>query len=216
MDLTECRRFFERPATPSQRQYEALRAYFIEGLASAEAARRFGYTPAAFRMLCYDFRRGQLADFFTVKRTGPQQQPKKGKLHDIVVALRKRNYSIYDISHALKEQGTPLGTTAVREILAAEGFAPLPRRLDEERPVGVAPTTEAVADVRSFALRTGEFTTCRWRLVPALSWRQAGPGCINRDVALRNLSGIWLSYRLHCRGTGQACHGTPRLLGVSC
>jgi hypothetical protein len=159
MDLTECRQFFERPATPSQRQYEALRAYFIEGLASAEVARRFGYTPAAFRMLCYDFRRGQLADFFAVKRTGPQQQPKKGKLHDIVVALRKRNYSIYDISHALKEQGTPLGTTAVREILAAEGFAPLPRRLDEERPVGVAPTTEAVADVRSFALRTGEFTT---------------------------------------------------------
>ena len=41
-----------------------------------------------------------------MKRTGPQQQPKKGKLHDIVVALRKRNYSIYDISHALKEQGT--------------------------------------------------------------------------------------------------------------
>src|SRR5262249_33887416 len=96
---------------------------------------------------------------FAVKRTGPQQQPKKGKLHDIVVALRKRNYSIYDISHALKEQGTPLGTTAVREILAAEGFAPLPRRLDDERPAGVAPTTEAVADVRSFVLRTGEFTT---------------------------------------------------------
>jgi len=159
MDLTECRQFFERPATPSQRQYEALRAYFIEGLASPEVARRFGYTPAAFRMLCYDFRRGQLADFFAVKRTGPQQQPKKAKLHDIVVALRKRNYSIYDISHALKEQGTPLGTTAVREILAAEGFAPLPRRLDDERPVGVAPTTEAVADVRSFVLRTGEFTT---------------------------------------------------------
>ncbi len=159
MDLTECRRFFERPATPSQPQYEALRAYFIEGLASAEVARRFGYTPAAFRMLCYEFRRGQLSDFFAVKRTGPQQQPKKGKVQDIVVALRKRNYSIYDISHALKEQGTPLGTTAVREILAEEGFAPLPRRLDEERPVGVGPTPEAVADVRNFALRTGEFTT---------------------------------------------------------
>src|SRR5215831_1415136 len=99
MDLTGCRQFFERPATPSQRQYEALRAYFMEGLASPEVARRFGYTPAAFRMLCYDFRRGQLADFFAVKRTGPQQQPKKGKLHDIVVALRKRNYSIYDIRH---------------------------------------------------------------------------------------------------------------------
>lgn len=159
MDLTECRRFFERPATPGQRQYEALRAYFIEGLASAAAARRFGYTPAAFRMLCYDFRRGQLPEFFAVKKRGPQQQPKKSKVRDIVVDLRKRNYSIYDISRELREQGTPLGTTAVREILAAEGFAPLPRRLDEERPVGVGPTREAVADVRNFALRAGEFTT---------------------------------------------------------
>ena len=159
MDLIECRRFFERPATASQRQYEALRAYFIEGIASPEVARRFGYTPAAFRMLCYDFRRGELPDFFAVKRPGPRQQPKKSKVRDIVVDLRKRNYSIYDISRVLKEQGKPLGTTAVREILAAEGFAPLPRRLDEERPVGVGPTTEAVADVRSFILRTGEFTT---------------------------------------------------------
>ena len=82
MDLRECRRFFETPASPSQRQYEALRAYFIDGVASAEAARRFGYSPAAFRMLCYDFRRGQLPDFFARKRTGPQQQPKKGKLRD--------------------------------------------------------------------------------------------------------------------------------------
>jgi Transposase DDE domain len=158
MDL-KSRRFFERPATPRQRQYEALRAYFIDGIASAQAARRFGYTPAAFRMLCYDFRRGHLSDFFARRRTGPQRQPKKDKVRDVVVALRKRNYSIYDIAHALKEQGTPLGSTAVREILVAEGFAALPRRLDDERPVGVGPTTEAVADVRNFTLKTREFTT---------------------------------------------------------
>src|SRR5215472_19211516 len=105
MDLTECRRFFEKPATPSQRQYEALRAYFIEGLASAEVARRFGYTPAAFRMLCYDFRRGRLADFFAATRPGPREQPRKSKARDQVLVLRKRNYSIYDISRALKERG---------------------------------------------------------------------------------------------------------------
>jgi hypothetical protein len=29
IDLTECRGFFEKPTTPSQRQYEALRAYFV-------------------------------------------------------------------------------------------------------------------------------------------------------------------------------------------
>jgi hypothetical protein len=157
--LTECRRFFAKPATPSQRQYEALRAYFVEQLPSAEVARSFGYTPAAFRMLCYDFRRGNLPDFFTVRRPGRREQPKQGKVRDQVVALRKRNYSIYDISRALKELGTPLGATAVRGILIEEGFAALPRRLDEERPVSVGPTKEAVADVREFVLSPREFTT---------------------------------------------------------
>src|SRR6266852_1877828 len=158
-DLTGCRRFFAEPATPRQRQYEALRAFFMEGLASAEVARRFGYSPAAFRMLCYDFRRGEVADFFALTRPGPREQPKKSLAREQVVALRKRNYSIYDISKALKQQGTPLSATAVREILAEEGFAPLPRRLDEERPASVGPTTEAVADVRSFMLGPREFTT---------------------------------------------------------
>src|SRR5882762_8210613 len=99
-DLTGCRRFFAEPATPRQRQYEALRAFFMEGLASAEVARRFGYSPAAFRMLCYDFRRGELPDFFALTRPGPREQPKKSLAREQVVALRKRNYSIYDISKA--------------------------------------------------------------------------------------------------------------------
>ena len=159
IDLTKSRNFFEKPGTPSQRQYEALRAYFLEGLPSAEVARRFGYTAAAFRMLCYEFRRGQLPDFFTVRRPGPREQPKKGKVRDQVVALRKRNYSIYDISRVLKEEGTPLGATAVREILLEEGFAALPRRLDEERLAAVGPTKEAVADVRELSLSPREFTT---------------------------------------------------------
>ena len=42
MELT---RFFLEPSNPTQRQYEALRAYFVEGVTSAEAATRFGYTP---------------------------------------------------------------------------------------------------------------------------------------------------------------------------
>jgi len=77
IDLTECRRFFAEPATPRQRQCEALRVFFVERLASAEVARRFGYTPAAFRMLGYDFRGGRLPDFFASTRPGPREQPKK-------------------------------------------------------------------------------------------------------------------------------------------
>jgi len=157
--LTDCWRFFEEPATPRQRQYEALRAFFVEELTSAEAAQRFGYSPGAFRVLCHAFRRRELPEFFATARTGPREQPKKSRAREQIVALRKRNYSIYEISQALKEQGTPLSATAVREVLAQEGFAPLPRRRDEERPVSVRPNAEAVANVHDFVLAPREFTT---------------------------------------------------------
>jgi hypothetical protein len=157
--LTKACQFFLEPATPRQRQYEALRAFFVERLPSAEAARRFGYSPGAFRVLCHAFRRGELPDFFATAHPGPRQQPRKSRAHEQIVALRKRNYSVYEISRALKEQGTPLSATAVREVLAAEGFAPLPRRLDEERPASIGPTVQAVADVRDFVLAPREFTT---------------------------------------------------------
>ena len=157
--LTKCRRFFAQPATPRQRQYEALRAFYLERLASAEVARRFGYSPGAFRVLCHAFRRGDLPEFFATAQPGPREQPKKSRAQEQIVALRKRNYSVYEISRALKEQGTPLSATAVREVLAEEGFAPLPRRLDEERPIRIGPNAEAVTNVQDFILTKREFTT---------------------------------------------------------
>jgi len=157
--LTKCRRFFAEPATARQRQYEALRAFYLERLPSAEVARRFGYSPGAFRVLCHAFRHADLPGFFAAAHPGPREQPKKSRAHERIVALRKRNYSVYEISQALKEQGTPLSATAVREVLAEEGFAPLPRRLDEERPARVGPNAEAVANVQDFILTEREFTT---------------------------------------------------------
>jgi len=158
-DLTECRRFFLEPTSPRQRQYEALRAYFIDEGASAEAARQFGYSPGAFRVLCHQFRRNALPDLFAAAKTGPRTQPKKSRARERIVALRKRNYSVYDISATLREAGMDLSATAVREVLNAEGFAPLPRRLDEERAQQPHPTAEPIADVRSFILPTTRFTT---------------------------------------------------------
>src|SRR5260370_33160341 len=159
ISLTDCQRFFEQPATARQRQYEALRAYFLEEGPSAEAARSFGYAPGAFRVLCHAFRHGQLPDFFATGHAVRREQPRKSRAHEQIVALRKRNYSVYEISQALKEQGTPLSATAVREVLADEGFAPLPRRLPAERPERVGPSSEAVANARAFALPPRDFPT---------------------------------------------------------
>jgi len=140
--------------------YEALRAYFVEQRPSQEVARAFGYSPGSFRVLCHQFRRDPDPHFFASPSPGPREQPKKSKAHDLVVTLRKQNHSVYEIAEALKEQQMVLSPTAVREVLRENGFAPLPRRLDEERPTRLGPTLEPVADVRAFSLVPGtQFAT---------------------------------------------------------
>jgi transposase-like protein len=109
--VTDCRRFFAEPATARQRQYKALRAFYMDGLPSSDVARRFGYSAGAFRVLCHAFRRRELPEFFAAMRPGRREQPKKSRAHDQIVALRKRNYSVYEISQALKEQGMALSAT---------------------------------------------------------------------------------------------------------
>ncbi len=170
-DLTACRRFFQRPAHPRQRMYEALRAYFLDARPSQEVARTFGYSPGSFRVLCHQFRRDPAPQFFASPPLGPQTQPKKSPARELIVTLRKQNHSVYEIAEALTERHTTLSPTAVREVLRAEGFAPLPRRLDDERPARLRPTVEAVADVREFLLEGRRFTTACGGLllfVPAL------------------------------------------------
>jgi hypothetical protein len=158
-DISAVRRFFLEPQSPKQRQYEALRAFFVEGRPGREVARAFGYSLSAFHVLCHHFRRQANPVFFVTPRKGPQSQPKKSVARDLIVELRKRNYSVYEISDELKERHCPLSPTAVREVLQAEGFAALPRRLDNERPVRPRPTVEPVSDVRSFSLAPCRFTT---------------------------------------------------------
>ena len=157
--ISTCKRFFLEPSSPKQRQYEALRAYFTEELPSAQAAHAFGYTPGSFQVMCHQFRREPRPSFFVAPRPGPRSQPKKSAARDLIVELRKRNHSVYEISEVLKSRDLGLSPTAVREVLRAEGFAPLPRRLDEERPERPHPTIEATADVRQLSLAPRRFET---------------------------------------------------------
>src|SRR5438093_5898329 len=158
-DISQLRHFFLEPRQPKHRQYEALRAYIVEGRPPKEVARTFGYSLNSFHVLCHHFRRETDPPFFLSPRRGPQSQPKKSAARDLIVQLRKQNYSVYEISYTLKERDCPLSPTGVREVLKAEGFAPLPRRLDEERPDYPRPTVEPVANVQEFSLSPQRFGT---------------------------------------------------------
>jgi len=169
-DLTPERRFFLAPGSAAQRQYEALRAYFVDGVSTAEVSKRFSYTPGSFRVMCHHFRR-EKPEFFQEFKRGPQSQPKKSAVRELIVAMRKQNLSVYDIESALKTKGTPLSCTAIWEILREEGFSRLPRRGDEERPEKIRPDTAAVADRRQFVLNDRRLETQLgglFLLIPAL------------------------------------------------
>lgn len=154
-------RFFLQPDKPLQRQYEALRAYFVEGLPSHEVAARFGYSPGAFRVLCHQFRHDPERDerFFRAVRRGPQTAPARDRVRELVVTLRKGNLSVYDIQRELRAQGQDLSINSLAILLREEGFARLPRRADEERPTATKPQTAAVADVRQLDLTPRAFRT---------------------------------------------------------
>ena len=158
-ELNDLTKVFLEPANSTHRQYEALRAYYVEGLSSAEAAKRFGYTPGSFRVLCHEFRRNSQREFFRPPAKGPQASPKVDKVREAVMALRKQNLSIYDISRALEEAGSPLSPAAISLILKEEGFTRLPRRRDEERPPGTRPDVSPVADGRQVDLSSRQFRT---------------------------------------------------------
>ena len=147
MDLAHT---FLTPKNSNHRQYEALRAYFVDGLSGPQVAQRFGYTAGSFYQLVHQFRRDPQRSFFA-------EPPRPGvKADDAVrhqmIQLRKQNLSIYDISEALQREDIQRSPVAVAQVLQEEGFAKLPRRADEERPPGVRPTRADRADVRMLSL----------------------------------------------------------------
>ncbi len=123
--ITDLSRVFLEPQSTIHRQYEALRAYFVDKVASAEAARRFGYTPGSFRVLVHQFRQNPRRAFFAATPKGPTHAPNKDKVRQQVIDLRKQNLSIDDISQVLREQGHTLSPVSVWLILQEEGFARL-------------------------------------------------------------------------------------------
>jgi hypothetical protein len=57
MDLDRCRQFFlEADSATYHRQYEALRAIFVDGLRQTDVADKYGYTHGSMRQLVRQFR----------------------------------------------------------------------------------------------------------------------------------------------------------------
>src|SRR5271157_33162 len=202
--LTLARRFLE-PTNSAHRHYEALRAFFVDGIPSAQAAARFGYTPGSFRVLVHQFRNDPSRRFFSSSTREARLPGKQQRLRERVVALRKQNLSVHDISRCLACEDESLSPAAVAAILKEEGFAKLPRRLDGERPDELRPVVADLADVRQLdltprGLRTkfgGLFLFLPWLVSADLDAVLARVGCpgskmIPAGCAVRSLLALKL------------------------
>jgi transposase len=158
-NLTKWAKVFLEPSNTTHRQYEALRAFFVDGLSSKEIAHRFGYTEGSFRVLAHQLRQNPHREFFLPPAKGPHKAPKKDKVREMIISMRKQNLSVYDISRVLKSKNHELSPVSVSKVLKEEGFARLPRRKDDERPQTIGPTVADVADVRQLDLSPQRFRT---------------------------------------------------------
>src|SRR6266545_1283814 len=122
--------WFTTPAQVNHRRYEALRAWFVDGLTYQQAADRFGYTRWAMVNLVREWRAGRLELFAPPRKPGPPPgvAPAKERVRGRVIGLRRQGLSTYEIAARLAAEGTPLNRTSVAEVLAEEGFGRLLRR----------------------------------------------------------------------------------------
>ena len=136
IDLTPEARFFLAPDHPLQRQYEAFRAYFVEGLPSLEVARRFGYAPGPSASSVISS-----ANWLTSR--GASSRPSRPGRASPPPAMQSANWSSPCASatspsttskRELAQGGHTISINALAVLLREEGFTRLPRRLDEERP----------------------------------------------------------------------------------
>jgi hypothetical protein len=118
MDLAQV---FLAPQNTTHRQYEALRAYFVEQLPGPEVARRFGYTPGSLQQLVHQFRQRPDRSFF-VEPTRPGVKADEA-VRKQIVQLRQQNLSVDDISEALKKAGAARTAVTVSQVLRQEGLS---------------------------------------------------------------------------------------------
>ncbi len=123
--------FFSEPRTIAQKQYEALRMFYVEKKSAKEVAKNFGYTYRGFTTIASGFRKklneaDGIGLYFNEVKHGRKETSQHSK--DIIINLRKKYYSVEDIKVVLDSKGFSISEKTIYNILYNQGFARLPRR----------------------------------------------------------------------------------------
>ena len=123
--------FFLSPQTIAQKQYEALRMYFVEKYPANAVASKFGYTYRGFTTIVSNFRKelklsGGKNLYFNELKHGRKQIEQQVK--EVIIDLRKKYYSVEDIKVTTDSKGFGVSEKTIYNILNEQGFDRMPRR----------------------------------------------------------------------------------------
>jgi len=126
--------FFLNPNSIAQKQYEALRMYYLEGKSTKEVAEKFGYRHRGFTTILTMFnnriKNGEAENlFFKPTKKGRKVSQKVKDAKSMVVELRKKYHSVEEIKSILDAQGLDISEKTIYNIIKDEGFSRLPRRV---------------------------------------------------------------------------------------
>ena len=101
--------FFNNQDIINKRKYDALREFFFLKVAAQEVAIKYGYTLSSFYSLSRDFRKelnkNPSAVFFFKDPIVGRAKKSIPKLDDMIIDLRKNNYSTLDIVGLANSKG---------------------------------------------------------------------------------------------------------------
>jgi len=160
--MTDPRDVFLKPRTRAMRRYEALRARFVEGCSTAEAARRFGYAPGSFRNLCSEFLANPDWGFFETGQPAGEREAvgsDRAERNRRILKLRDDQLSVQIIAERLTAEGIAVSASTVATVLRRAGRPRLSRRPIHLQTDIIRPDTAEVADVRRLDLAPRRFRT---------------------------------------------------------
>ena len=123
--------FFSKPVLKKQKQYEAVRAFVMDGLSAQEAADKFGYKLSTVYTFIKNVKSGDI-DFFPDQKKGPTQRRVSFEIQKKIFRYRNQNLSHLDIAERLNNEGVEISPQTVARILSDAGFPKLKRRTNKE------------------------------------------------------------------------------------
>lgn len=125
--------YFIHTRSTKHKQYEALRAFFLDNLNAQEVAEKFSYSVPTVYSLAKDFRSRLKTDtpeslFFQQAKKGRAFRKDRNKIETLIIELRKKNLSVPDIKTILDARENNVSEGMISQILKKDGFARLPRR----------------------------------------------------------------------------------------